>query len=68
MMDRSRELLRRLHQDEAGDIPVGPMLIIGLIVIPLVIFLIVFGKDIQDWFNENFKELTSNKGKIKTSP
>ncbi|NNL84709.1 MAG: hypothetical protein HKP27_03605 [Myxococcales bacterium] len=60
--------LRALHKDESGDVPVGPILLVGLIVIPLVIFLLAFGEEIQTWFSDNFQTLTSDKGKIKTAP
>jgi hypothetical protein len=59
-----RDLARRLDSDESGDLPVGPLLLIGLIVIPLVIFLITFGGEIQDWFRDNFEKLSGKKGEI----
>jgi hypothetical protein len=63
-----RDFAQRLDADESGDLPIGPLLLIGLIVIPLVIFLIAFGSEIQEWFSENFEDLTGSKGDIKTAP
>ncbi|MBW1686268.1 MAG: hypothetical protein JRS35_14535 [Deltaproteobacteria bacterium] len=63
-----RDLAEQLEADESGDLPVGPLLLIGLIVIPLVIFLITFGSEIQEWFSDNFEKLKGDKGKIKTGP
>lgn len=31
---------KKLHKDQRGEMPIGPILILALIVIPLVIFLI----------------------------
>jgi hypothetical protein len=59
-----RDFAQRLDADESGDLPVGPLLLIGLIVIPLVIFLITFGSEIQEWFRDNMNELTGKKGEI----
>ncbi len=48
-LSRFRNFLNRLDRDESGDIPVGTLLLIGLVVIPLVIGLIAFGSDISTW-------------------
>jgi len=34
--------LRHLHDNDHGEIPVGQMLVIGAVVIPLVIVLVIF--------------------------
>ena len=57
-----RGALARLHADEQGDEGVNKILIIAMIVIPLVIVLIVFGKDIVKFFNEAWTKLTGEKG------
>jgi len=41
--------LRRLHEDERGEIPVGQVLVIGMVVIPLVVALVAFGGALADW-------------------
>ena len=55
---RIRERLAVLHRDERGDIPVGPILLIGLVVIPLVIGLVAFGDTLSDWFSEQWGKIT----------
>jgi len=47
-----RELFTNLHNDERGEMPIGPMLIIGLIVIPLVTLLIVFKDKITSFVSD----------------
>lgn len=54
--------VQRLHSDEKGEMPIGPMLLLGLIVIPIVILLIMFRDDIMDWVSsEGGKMLESGK-------
>jgi hypothetical protein len=53
-----RSRLNDLHRDETGDIPVGPILLIGLVVIPLVIGLVSFGDTLTDWFSEQWNKIT----------
>jgi Flp pilus assembly pilin Flp len=50
--------LRRFHSDEQGDEGVNKILIIAMIVVPLVIVLILFGKNIVEFFNSAWKKLT----------
>lgn len=52
-------LLYRLHHDERGDIPVGQLAVIGLVVIPLVIAMIAFRKDLTEWFKEQWEKINS---------
>ena len=47
-----RGALARLHADEQGDEGVNKILIIAMIVVPLVIILILFGRDIVKFFKE----------------
>ena len=56
------QLFRHLHRDESGDIPVGPILVIGLIVIPLVIALVAFGDAIVDWLKQQWDSIKGNPG------
>lgn len=58
-----KALLSRLHVNENGDIPVGPILVIGLVVIPLVIAIMVFGEELVKLFKEKWKDLNTEKGK-----
>ncbi len=53
--------LRRILADEQGDEGVNKILIIALIAIPIVIVLLVFGRDIVEWFRDKWGELTGEK-------
>ena len=57
-LQKVREELAALHNDERGDIPVGPIMLIGLVVIPLVIGLVAFGDVLTDWFQEQWDRIT----------
>jgi Flp pilus assembly pilin Flp len=52
--------LQRFHRDEQGDEGVNKILIIAMIVVPLVIALILFGKDIVKFFSDAWKNLTKS--------
>lgn len=56
-----KNLLTRLHDNENGDIPVGPILVIGLVVIPLVIAIMMFGDELAVWLREKW-EITKETG------
>lgn len=62
LFSKAAEGFRRLHRDERGDIPVGPLLIIGLIAIPLVIALISFGDAVLEWLSQQWKGLAFEDG------
>lgn len=66
-MNRIKTLFHKLHQDDRGDIPVGNLLIIGLIAIPLVIALIAFRDDIDKWIKGEWKKVETESAK-KTGP
>jgi|SaaInl8_135m_RNA_FD_contig_21_1458050_length_498_multi_29_in_0_out_0_1 hypothetical protein len=53
---------RNLHQNEKGDIPVGMILIIGVVVIPLVIFLIAYKDDIANFLSEETASVIEKDG------
>jgi hypothetical protein len=54
VLDAVTRRLSELHREESGDIPIGPLLLIGLIVIPLVIGLIAFGEEVMSWLSEQW--------------
>ena len=56
-----KNLLTRLHNNENGDIPVGPILVIGLVVIPLVIAIMVFGEQLVELFKGKWDDLKNEK-------
>jgi len=57
-----KTLLSRLHDDENGDIPVGPILVIGLVVIPMVIAITMFGDDLVTWFKGKWTAVKGGTG------
>jgi Flp pilus assembly pilin Flp len=58
--DGARNALAEIHRDESGDIPIGPLLVIGLIVIPLVIGLITFGEEVMNWLEKRWGKVTDS--------
>ncbi len=60
MMKSIKEKLVNLHHNENGDIPVGPILIIGVIAIPLVIALVAFNEAILDWLSDQMDKVTGD--------
>ncbi len=59
-----RRSLRELASDESGEIPVGPLLVIGLIVIPLVIGLITFGEELSAFLRGQWDLVGNSAGPI----
>lgn len=55
MLQTLKSKIIELHNDENGDIPVGSIMVIGLIAIPLVIALIAFRDDAVAWLEEEFE-------------
>ena len=55
------DVVRRLHKDERGEVPIGPLLLIGLIAIPIVIALVTFGNEILKWLSEEWVKLKGTK-------
>ncbi len=51
----------RLHKNDQGDIPVGTILLIALVVIPLVLLLIFYRKAVVTYFTAQWNNLM-NKG------
>lgn len=56
MISKLTSRIAALHEDDAGEIPVGPLLIIGLIVVPLVLMLTYFRDELQDMFREEARK------------
>jgi hypothetical protein len=50
--------LSELHHDQRGDVPVGPILVIGLIAIPLVIALVVFRDEMLEYMRARLDDFT----------
>lgn len=56
--------ISRLHKDERGD-AIQVVIIAALIIIPLIMVLIYFGDQIQQWLKSSFDDLTGKKDEIK---
>ena len=54
--------LGRFHRNEKGDEGVNKILIIALIVVPLVIIIMIFGRKIASWFGSASNNMTSEQG------
>lgn len=60
MLQTIKNRALELHNDEQGDIPVGTVMVIGLIAIPLVIALMTFRDDVVLWLQESFETFKGN--------
>lgn len=58
MLQKIKSTVLALHNDENGDIPVGTIMVIGLIAIPLVIALVLFRDEMLGWLRERFTAFT----------
>lgn len=58
MMSQLRRLASRLHRDTTGAMSVEKILILALIALPILIVLLVFRKQIVEWFNNQSAQLT----------
>ena len=52
MIAKLRQSLTVLHRQESGDVPVGTLLVVALIVLPLLFLLISFRENIVEYFTE----------------
>lgn len=67
LITRARDAATRFHKSERADIPVGTILMVAFIVIPLVLLLIVYRKQIVTYFTTEFNNLF-NSGKTGNRP
>ena len=49
-----REQLQALARDDRGDVPIGTILVIALIVIPLLLLLIFYRDEVVTFFQEQW--------------
>lgn len=70
MLDKMKIELRRFLNDESGEIPIGPLLIIALIIVPLVLLLVFFRDELVSFFNKAIENLfgKSDKGEAPPAP
>ncbi len=59
---RIQSAIRRFHRSERADIPVGTILVVAFIVVPLVLMLIIYRKQLVTYFKQMWTDLM-NKGK-----
>ncbi len=53
-----RQLLRRIHRDERGAVSLETLLIIGVIALPILIFVIKFGwPRVKKFFEKGMEDL-----------
>jgi len=63
-----KSLLQRLHGDDRGEMPIGPILILALIVIPLVIFLLSARDSATETTAEQWGEVIDETAPANTIP
>ena len=56
-----KNLLKKLHSDDAGAMSVEKVLILALIALPILIVLLLFRGKIVGWFNDQAQTLESDK-------
>jgi len=64
-LQKIKQQVLKIHNDENGDIPVGQIMVIGLIAIPIVIALVTFRNEILEWLRtqlDAFKGEDTNPG------
>ena len=57
MFSNLKKVVREFNQDQRGEMPIGPLLIIALIVIPLVFLLILFRDEVVTFFTTAMETL-----------
>ncbi len=61
-----KKFLGKLHRDDRGEMPIGPILILALIVIPLVIFLLSARDSATDVTEAQWNEVIDETAPSKT--
>lgn len=54
MMRRFVRAVRRFDERRGGEMPIGPILIIALVVLPLLFILIMFRDDVTEYLNNEW--------------
>ena len=58
--------IRKFDQARGGEMPIGPILILALVVLPLLFILIMFRDDVTKYLNDEWGE-TAGAAENKTS-
>ena len=66
MLNYIARQIRKFDKARGGEMPIGPILIIALVVLPLLFILIMFRDDVTKYLNEEWGE-TAGKAAEKTS-
>ena len=57
MFQKLKQEFERFRDDERGEIPIGPLLIIALIIVPLVLLLVFFRDELVGFFTDALNNL-----------
>ena len=70
MFQKLKKEYERFHGDQRGEIPIGPLLIIALIIVPLVLLLVFFRDELVEFFASAIENLfkESKDGEKPTAP
>lgn len=68
MLERIRDKLIELRHDERGMTVVEIVLLIALIILPIVIVLALFGKEIKSYIKQMWTETKKESEALKTNP
>ena len=70
MLNKLKEKIRTFLSDDSGEIPIGPLLIIALIIVPLVLLLVYFRDNLVEFFTNAIENLfgESESGETVTAP
>lgn len=64
MFSKIKSTSKHLHRNQKGDIPVGTILMIGAIVIPLVVVLVSYGDALSQWFSGESAQVIDGNTKV----
>lgn len=56
-----KNFLNRLHRDNAGAISVETILILAVIALPIIIIILIWGKKLIGWFNDQSSTLEQDR-------
>lgn len=57
MFSKVKSTSKHLHRNKKGDIPVGTILLIGAVVIPLIILLVTYKDTVMTWLEGETKNV-----------
>lgn len=57
MMTALARFLSRLHRDESGASMIEKILILAAVALPILIIILVFGKNVVKWFKDSSEKV-----------